>query len=97
GTVNVTGITGCAWTASTSSSFITIDSGGMGTGDGSVAYTVAANPGPNIRSDTITIGGHTFTVYQGINFADVPSNATFYTEIGKLSARGVTLGCGGGN
>lgn len=38
-----------------------------------------------------------FTVYQGINFADVQPNDLFYTEISKLSARGIALGCGGGN
>jgi hypothetical protein len=46
-----------------------------------------------MRSDTITIGGKTFTVYQGMDFLDVPSDSLFYTEIGKLAARGVTLGC----
>jgi predicted extracellular nuclease len=97
GTVNVSAITGCAWTAATASSFITIDSGSTGSGDGTVGYTVAANGGATIRSDTITIGGNTFTVYQGINFADVPSNDLFYTDIGKLAARGVTVGCGNGN
>jgi phosphatidylserine/phosphatidylglycerophosphate/cardiolipin synthase-like enzyme len=30
-------------------------------------------------------------------FLDVPQSHPFYTEISKLSARGVTLGCGGGN
>jgi hypothetical protein len=45
----------------------------------------------------ITIGGQTFTVYQGVNFLDVPLNDPFYTDIGKLAARGVTLGCGSGN
>jgi PKD repeat protein len=33
----------------------------------------------------------------GLAFADVPANGPFYTEITKLSARGVTLGCGNGN
>jgi subtilisin family serine protease len=98
GTVNITASNAaCARTASTTSTFITITSGDSGTGDGVVQYTVAANAGSTIRSDTITIGGHTFTVYQGINFLDVPSNHPFYDEIGKLSARGVTLGCGNGN
>lgn len=98
GTVNVTpsDLT-CGWTASTAASFIHITSGSPGTGMGAVQYSVDVNPGPNIRGDTILIGGQTFTVYQGINFLDVPSNHEFYTEIGKLSARGVTLGCGGGN
>jgi parallel beta-helix repeat protein len=87
----------CPWQASTTSSFVTINSGSPGIGNGSVQYSVAANAGSTIRSDTITIGDQTFTVYQGINFADVPSTHPFYDDIGKLSARGVTVGCGNGN
>ena len=49
-----------------------------GTGDGALTYSVAANAGGTIRSDTLTIGGHTFTVYQGFEFLDVPSNNPFY-------------------
>ena len=98
GTVNVTASdAACAWTASTASTFIHTTSGAASTGTGAVQYSVDANPGSTIRSDTITIAGHTFTVYQGINFLDVPSNDVFYTVVGQLSARGVTLGCGGGN
>jgi len=36
-------------------------------------------------------------VRQGAQFLDVPVGAQFYEEIGKLSAVGVTQGCGGGN
>jgi hypothetical protein len=98
GSVNVIASdSGCPWTASTTATFIHITSGTPGTGNGALQYTVDPNPGPTIRSDTITIAGHTYTVYQGIDFLDVPSNHLFYTEIGKLSARGVTLGCGSGN
>lgn len=97
-TVNVTATFGsCAWTASTTSTFIHITSGSSGTGNGVVQYSVDANPGTINRSDTITIAGQTFTVYQGINFLDVPSNSPFYGDIGKLSARGITLGCGNSN
>jgi hypothetical protein len=98
GTVNITASdSACGWTANTTSGFITITSGGSGTGNGAVHYTVAMNAGPGIRSDTITIAGHTYTVYQGIDFLDVPTNHLFYTEIGMLAARGVTVGCGSGN
>jgi hypothetical protein len=45
----------------------------------------------------MTIAGMSFSVFQGVAFLDVPQNHVFYTEIGKLSARGVTLGTGGGN
>lgn len=94
GSVNVTSVSGCGWVAQTDASWITITSGSSGTGNGSVNYTVAVNPGPTIRSAAIVIGGRTLTVYQGINFTDVPPGDQFYNEIGKLSARGVTLGCG---
>jgi hypothetical protein len=98
GTVNVTPTDAlCAWTASTTATFIHITSGGSGTGNGTVQYSVDVNPGPAIRNDTITIAGQAFTVYQGINFLDVPSNDPFYDDIGKLAARGVTVGCGSGN
>jgi hypothetical protein len=98
GTVTITAPNaGCVWAASTSSSFITITSGSEGSGNGMVHFSVAPNFNQSIRSDTITVAGQAFTVYQGINFPDVPSNNPFYTEIGKLSARGVTLGCGNGN
>jgi hypothetical protein len=98
GSVNVTANDqACPWTAATSATYIHITSGTPGTGNGTLNYTIDANPGPGIRSDTITIAGHTYTVYQGIDFLDVPSNDLFYTDIGKLAARGVTLGCGSGN
>jgi hypothetical protein len=98
GTVNLTASdASCAWTASTTATFIHITSGSSGTGNGAVQYSVDVTPGPTIRSDTITIAGQAFTVYQGINFLDVPSNNPFYDDIGKLAARGVTVGCGGGN
>jgi hypothetical protein len=97
GSINVVVPGGVDWTASTGDDFIHITSGASGTGSGMVTYTVDANPGAAIRSGTITAAGITFTVFQGIDFIDVPQSHPFYTEIGKLSARGVTLGCGGGN
>lgn len=97
GTVNVTGPAGPTWTATESESWITITNPGPGTGNGMVTYTVAANPATTNRAGTITIANQTFTVAQGAAFLDVPLNNPFYNEIGKLSARGVTLGCGGGN
>ncbi|HEU4388192.1 MAG TPA: S-layer homology domain-containing protein [Blastocatellia bacterium] len=94
GSVSVT--SSCGWTAVSNSSFITITSGATGTGNGTVSYTVAVHTGTAIRNGTITIGGQTFTVFQGITFFDVPATHPFYTFIGKLNARGVTAGCGTG-
>jgi hypothetical protein len=98
GSVNVASDAMCNWSsASNDPSFIKITSGGSGTGDGTVTYSVAANAGSTIRQGTLTVAGELFNIFQGINFTDVPLGSTFYTEVGQLSARGVTLGCGGGN
>ena len=89
---------GCSWTAvSNDPSFITVTSG-SGMGNGAVNYTVASNPSTTMnRSGSISIGSRTFIIVQGIAFVDVPPGSPFYNEIGKLSARGVTLGCSTGN
>jgi hypothetical protein len=63
GTVAVTTGDGCAWTAVSNAPWIGITSGSSGTGNGSVAFTVAANTGA-ARSGTITVAGQTFTVNQ---------------------------------
>jgi hypothetical protein len=54
---------GCSWMAVSDSNWIMITAG-AGLGNGSVNYTVAANPGPGGRSGTITVGGRVFTVKQ---------------------------------
>jgi hypothetical protein len=63
GSVNVQTTAGCGWTASSGAPWITITSGGSGTGNGAVQFTAAANTGP-ARSGTLTIAGRTFTVNQ---------------------------------
>ena len=55
---------GCAWTASTSTPWITLNSGTSGTGAGATAFTVAPNPSPAGRSGAIVIAGKTFLVTQ---------------------------------
>lgn len=63
GTVAITAGSGCAWTATSNASWITITQGASGTGNGSVSFTVASNSG-GARSGTLTIAGQTFTVNQ---------------------------------
>ena len=64
GTVGVTTAAHCAWTAVSNDSWIVVTTGASGTGNGTVAYTVAARSGGNSRKGTITIAGRTFTVQQ---------------------------------
>ncbi len=63
GSVTVTAGVGCAWTAVSNATFITVTSGSSGSGNGTVNYSVAANSGSS-RTGTMTIAGQTFTVTQ---------------------------------
>ena len=86
------------WTAASSdSSWVAITSAREGSGNGILTFSVAAHSGWSSRHTTLTINDETFAVLQGGNFPDVPPSHPYYMSIGKLSARGVTVGCGGGN
>ncbi|MCM3874547.1 MAG: peptidoglycan DD-metalloendopeptidase family protein [Pyrinomonadaceae bacterium] len=63
GSVNVTS-TGCTWEAVSNDSWITITSAASGSGSGTVAYSVSDNSASGLRTGTVTIGGHVFTVSQ---------------------------------
>jgi photosystem II stability/assembly factor-like uncharacterized protein len=99
GSFTVTIAGGCQWTAvSNNPSFITVTApAGTATGTGTVSFTVSGHTNTTSRNGSITVAGQTFTVRQGAQFLDVPVGTAFYEEIGKLSAAGVTQGCGGGN
>jgi len=62
--VLVTADDSCSWTAYSDVSWITITSGGSGTGNGTVNYLVAPNAGANALSGTITIANQTLTVIE---------------------------------
>jgi Zn-dependent metalloprotease len=64
GTVTVTATAGCTWSAVSNSSFIAVTSGSLGTGNGTVGYSVAANTLTTSRTGTLTVAGQTFTVTQ---------------------------------
>jgi len=66
-------------------------------GNGVVSFSVAANNLAVNRSGVINVAGQSFAVLQGAKFNDVALSNLFFNEIGKLSARGITLGCGDGN
>jgi hypothetical protein len=64
GSVAVTAGAGCAWSAASNASWISVTAGASGTGNGSVTYSAAANTATTTRSGTVTIGGRTFSVTQ---------------------------------
>ena len=63
-TILVTAAAGCAWQATTTTSWVTITSASVGVGNGTVTYSVGANGGAAVRKGTITIAGKTFSVKQ---------------------------------
>jgi Putative binding domain, N-terminal/Viral BACON domain len=63
--VAVTAPAGCAWTAESGTSWLTITSGTTGSGSGSVVFRVAATDGPP-RTGTLTVAGRTVTVAQSL-------------------------------
>ncbi len=64
GSVAVMAPDGCMWTAASNDSWITITSGDSGSGNGTVEYSLAANPDTSSRTGTMTIATQTFTVTQ---------------------------------
>ena len=64
GTLSLTVSGSCGWTVVSNSGWITITSGGSGTGNGTVGYAVAANPSAGTRIGSLTIGGRTYNISQ---------------------------------
>ncbi len=82
-TASITTATGCPWTASTTSDWISIPTR-SGSGATQLALTVAANPGPP-RSATVTVAEQTLTINQ--------ASPCLWTMVPPSHA----FGAGGGN
>ncbi|MDX2042925.1 MAG: proprotein convertase P-domain-containing protein [Acidobacteriota bacterium] len=80
GTINVETSAACGWTAISNSSFITINSGSVASGAGTVNFTVAPTIGA-ARTGTITVAGQTVTISQnfgnGCAYALTPATRNF--------------------
>ncbi|MGD0017609.1 MAG: choice-of-anchor D domain-containing protein [Verrucomicrobiia bacterium] len=63
-TVGVITASPCLWNATPNDIWLTISSGGSGTGAGTVTYVVAPNASSSARTGTISIADQTFTVAQ---------------------------------
>jgi len=64
GSVDLIAGAGCAWTAATTADWITIASGGSGSGNGTIDYGVDANTNASTRTGIIIVSGQTFTIDQ---------------------------------
>ena len=95
GSASVTSVTGCAWTATSDASWLTITSGAGGSGNGTVAFSVASN-GTTPRTGHLTIEGQTVTVSQtaqACDFAVQPGSASAPASGGPFSVS-VTVASG---
>jgi hypothetical protein len=90
--VQVTRQTSCLWVAQSNAPWITITPPSGGFGNGSIAYTVAANATGSPRSGTMTIAGQTFTVNQTATPCQYTLNPTSvnYTATGGNGTVNVT-------
>ncbi|HZL95131.1 MAG TPA: BACON domain-containing carbohydrate-binding protein, partial [Vicinamibacterales bacterium] len=61
--IAVNSAAGCAWTATTSDTWLTINQGATGSGNGTVRFAAAQNSGPE-RTGALNIAGQAFTVTQ---------------------------------
>jgi uncharacterized protein (TIGR03437 family) len=82
GTLQVQGPAGCAWNATSDSSWLTITAGAGSSGNGTLGYAVATNSGAGPRTGTISVAGSPFVVTQQASPQVEPSgvvNAADYT------------------
>ena len=55
---------GCEWTASASASWISIQGGASGSGDGSLSFVIAPSTEPQQRRGALRIGAQIYTITQ---------------------------------
>jgi parallel beta-helix repeat protein len=82
-----TAVNGFAWKAVSDSPWLTVNTGPLGAGNGTVRFSVAANSTGIARTGHITIAGETFTIQQNAT-GSVPCNVTGdqMTSIADLQA-----------
>jgi len=71
GSVAVSTLGGCKWATSSNAPWISIVSGGPGSGSGSVKYAVAENTTTGPRTGTVTIAGQVLTISQSVGPAPI--------------------------
>ena len=54
----------CSWTAAATAPWLSVVSGGSGTGNATITYRAAANPDAASRTGSLTVGGQSHTVTQ---------------------------------
>ena len=94
GLVGVATGASCAWTATSSAAWLSVTSGGGGTGNGTVGYSIAANTGTSSRTAALTIGGRQFAVTQAAPGCSVSLSPTSIALTPGIAFRGITVTAG---
>ena len=94
--VSVTAGSGCAWTASSNASWLTVTSG-SGTGNGMLSFTATANAS-TAQMATISFANTSFNVMQdgspaSVFFTDVTSSDPYFDYVSLMYTGGITAGC----
>lgn len=87
-TVDVVTQPGCAWTAVSNDSWLTVTGGSSGTGSGTVTFDVDPNVGTSSRTGTLTVAGYTVTVTQA---GTVCTYSTVLSDTAVQPAAGSTI------
>ena len=79
GLVIVAAADGCAWSAVSSASWLTVTAGATGLGNGMISYAVADNPSQDERIATLAVGESTFALSQtgGCIYTMTPTSQGF--------------------
>jgi hypothetical protein len=99
GTLGVNAQEECVWTATSNASWLIVTSGGQGTGNGTVSYTVTRNTDVAGRNAAITVGDKTFSVRQAgdignCQYSVAPVQLSSCMPAGSMSATVTThAGC----
>jgi hypothetical protein len=86
GNVNVSAARDCGWQSWTTSSWISITGGSIGSGSGAVAFTVTENPTMVERSDSLWVGSRAVTVVQGPGLATPAVRVTSPADGARFAA-----------
>jgi hypothetical protein len=99
GTFSVTAPNDCAWTSTSSASWLLVSSGSQGSGNGGVSYTVARNLDVVARTATIAVADKAFNVRQagdigGCQYSVAPVDLSSCMPAGSVTASVTTqAGC----
>ena len=90
-TLSVISGTSCSWTATTTTSWITITNGASGSGIGSVTFSAAQNATGSPRTGTLTVGGQTVTVNQGASGCSATVTPVSFTVDSLATSRTLSV------